>query len=83
MELRPGAVLNVGFDVQQRHHVPGVRGGGSRRERQREPRLEVERDILPQMGFRPPIAEPVREMAPELSGEERLPARLFAGFAGE
>jgi acyl CoA:acetate/3-ketoacid CoA transferase len=44
------------------------------------PGLDLERDILPQLGFRPLIREPLGRMAPELFGEAPLPAALFAQF---
>ena len=44
------------------------------------PGLDLERDILPQLGFRPPIKEPLGLMAPELYGEAPLPAALFPQF---
>jgi acyl CoA:acetate/3-ketoacid CoA transferase len=44
------------------------------------PGLDLERDILPRLGFRPPIKEPLGLMAPELFGEETLPAALFPQF---
>jgi acyl CoA:acetate/3-ketoacid CoA transferase len=44
------------------------------------PGLDLERDILPQLGFRPLIKEPLGLMAPELFGEAPLPAALFPQF---
>ena len=44
------------------------------------PGLDLERDILPQLGFRPPIKEPLGLMAPELYGKAPLPAALFPQF---
>ena len=44
------------------------------------PGLDLERDILPQLSFRPRIAEPLREMDAELFLDAPLPARLFAAF---
>jgi acyl CoA:acetate/3-ketoacid CoA transferase len=41
--------------------------------------IDLERDLFPQLGFRPALAEPVRNMPPELFVEESLPRRLF-GF---
>ncbi|MBI4875876.1 MAG: hypothetical protein HY822_14665 [Acidobacteria bacterium] len=44
------------------------------------PGLEVERDVLPQLGFRPLVKEPLDVMSPELFREEKLPGRLFSKF---
>ena len=44
------------------------------------PGLEFERDIMPQLGFRPAVKEPLGVMAPELFREEPLPAALFPHF---
>jgi acyl CoA:acetate/3-ketoacid CoA transferase len=44
------------------------------------PGLDLERDLLPQLGFRPRIASPLPVMAPELYSAEPLPARLFPRF---
>ncbi len=45
------------------------------------PGLDFERDILPQMGFRPKLAEPLPTMAPELFAENLLPRNLFRQFS--
>jgi propionate CoA-transferase len=45
------------------------------------PGLDLERDILPQLGFVPPMAEPLRTMPRELFAEEPLPRRLFRHYA--
>lgn len=44
------------------------------------PGLNLERDVLPQLGFRPLLKEPLGIMPPELFREERLPAALFPQF---
>jgi propionate CoA-transferase len=44
------------------------------------PGLEAERDLFPQMGFRPLVANPLRTMAAELFHEETLPRALFDAF---
>jgi propionate CoA-transferase len=44
------------------------------------PGLDFERDILPQMGFRPLVAEPLRAMPEALFREELLPRELFANY---
>ncbi|MCX6636619.1 MAG: hypothetical protein NT090_16280 [Acidobacteria bacterium] len=44
------------------------------------PGLEFERDILPKLGFRQAVKEPLGVMAPELFREEPLPAALFPQF---
>lgn len=44
------------------------------------PGVDLERDILPQMGFRPLLADPLRPMAPELFREEPLPRSLFKNY---
>jgi propionate CoA-transferase len=44
------------------------------------PGIEVERDILPQLGFKPRIAEPLRPMAAELFRDGLLPRSLFSNF---
>jgi len=45
------------------------------------PGLDLENDILPQLGFRPALADPLRTMAPELFAEGPLPARLFRYYS--
>lgn len=45
------------------------------------PGLDAERDILPQMGFRPAISQPLRIMAPELFLDALMPRSLFGRFA--
>jgi propionate CoA-transferase len=45
------------------------------------PGLQPERDLFPQMGFRPHIAENCRTMDTALFKEEILPDRLFPRFA--
>jgi propionate CoA-transferase len=47
------------------------------------PGLDPERDIFPQMGFRPLVAEPPRRMPAELFREELLPRRLFSRMPQE
>jgi propionate CoA-transferase len=44
------------------------------------PGMELERDIFPQLGFRPLVAEPVKPMAAELFRDELLPRKLFSYF---
>lgn len=41
------------------------------------PGLDPERDIMPKLGFRPPMADPVKTMAPELFRDDLLPDSLF------
>ncbi len=41
------------------------------------PGVDLERDLIRQMGFRPILADPIRQMPPEIFREERLPPRLF------
>ena len=45
------------------------------------PGLDPERDIFPQMGFRPVVSENCRTMAPELFRDQPLPRDLFPLFA--
>lgn len=45
------------------------------------PGLDFERDLAPQLGFRPLIQEPLKRMAPELYRDAPLPASLFPQFA--
>ncbi|HYM11942.1 MAG TPA: CoA-transferase [Bryobacterales bacterium] len=44
------------------------------------PGLSVERDILPQMAFRPAVASPLKQMLPELFQPDVLPRPLFRHF---
>jgi propionate CoA-transferase len=46
------------------------------------PGVELERDVISQMGFRPQIAEPLGAMAPEIFADTALPAKLFPRFQG-
>lgn len=46
------------------------------------PGVDLERDLLPQLGFRPLIAETLCEMPPEIFAEAPLPARLFRYYGG-
>ena len=41
------------------------------------PGIDIERDLMPQLGFKPLVAEPMGTMAAELFGEDALPRRLF------
>ncbi len=41
------------------------------------PGIDLERDLYPQMGFRPRLAQPLRTMPAELFEDELLPRRLF------
>ena len=41
------------------------------------PGIDIERDLMPQLGFKPLMAEPMGAMAAELFCEEALPRRLF------
>ena len=43
--------------------------------------VDLERDVLPQMGFRPVMADPVRTMAPELFSAGPLPRSLFQRYS--
>jgi propionate CoA-transferase len=45
------------------------------------PGVDIERDLLPQLGFKPLIREPVGRMAPELFVDQPLPLRLFRHYA--
>ncbi|MDA1312804.1 MAG: hypothetical protein O2968_05670 [Acidobacteria bacterium] len=45
------------------------------------PGIDLERDLFPQLGFRPVIAEPLRTMAKELFSDELLPRTLFRFYA--
>jgi propionate CoA-transferase len=47
------------------------------------PDLDLERDVLPQLGFRPLISDQLRRMPRELFEHDRLPDHLFAGFAAK
>ena len=44
------------------------------------PGIDPERDLFPQMGFRPLLADPVRTMPAELFRKEPLPKRLFRNY---
>ena len=46
------------------------------------PGADIERDVFAQMGFRPPVSENLRTMAPELFVDAPLPGGLFPQFAG-
>ena len=41
------------------------------------PGIDIERDLMPQLGFRPMMADPMGAMAAELFCEDALPQRLF------
>jgi propionate CoA-transferase len=43
--------------------------------------VDLERDVLPQMGFRPAMADPVRTMAPELFSGGPVPRSLFQRYS--
>lgn len=45
------------------------------------PGIDVERDIIPQLGFRPLLAEPMAVMAPEVFRNDPLPRKLFRFYA--
>lgn len=45
------------------------------------PGLDLDKDLLPQMGFRPPVADPLKLMPAELFREGPLPMELFRNFA--
>jgi propionate CoA-transferase len=45
------------------------------------PGVDIERDLLPQLGFKPLMREPVGLMAPELFVDQPLPLRLFRHYA--
>ena len=45
------------------------------------PGLEVEADIVPQMGFRPLVSPRLKRMTADLFAPQRLPESLFLGFA--
>ena len=45
------------------------------------PGIDFERDIAPQLGFRPAMADPVATMSPELFAEASLPRSLFRHYA--
>jgi propionate CoA-transferase len=45
------------------------------------PGLDPERDIFPQMGFRPPVSETCRTMPVALFRDAPLPRELFPRFA--
>jgi propionate CoA-transferase len=47
------------------------------------PGLDPERDIFPQMGFRPPVSENCRTMPAELFRDAPLPEGLFPKFDRE
>ncbi len=47
------------------------------------PGLNLEGDILPQLGFVPPMADPLRTMPSELFGEGPLPRHLFRYYAAQ
>ncbi len=44
------------------------------------PGVDLEGDLIPQMGFRPALAEPLRTMAAELFSEPPLPGSLFRQY---
>jgi propionate CoA-transferase len=44
------------------------------------PGIDLERDLFPQLGFRPALAQPVRTMAAELFSEDLLPRGLFRSY---
>ena len=43
--------------------------------------IDFDRDVLPQLGFRPLIADPIRTMPPELFADGLLPSSLFQHYA--
>jgi propionate CoA-transferase len=45
------------------------------------PGVDLERDLLPQLGFRPAISKSLREMPREIFVDELLPSRLFRHYA--
>ena len=45
------------------------------------PGVDLERDLLPQMDFRPAISPNLRTMAAELFRPEALPGTFFPAFA--
>jgi len=45
------------------------------------PGVDLERDVMPQLGFRPRVADELRMMPAELFRPEKLPDRLFSRFA--
>lgn len=45
------------------------------------PGVDIERDLLPQLGFKPLMREPLGQMAPELFVDRPLPMRLFRHYA--
>jgi propionate CoA-transferase len=44
------------------------------------PGVDLEKDLLPQLGFRPLISDSLREMPRELFAEAVLPERLFRHY---
>jgi propionate CoA-transferase len=44
------------------------------------PGVDLERDLLPQLGFRPEVSPSLREMPPEIFAEAPLPAGLFRNY---
>ena len=45
------------------------------------PGIDLDRDVLPQLGFRPLIADPIQTMPAELFDDPLLPNRLFQHYA--
>ncbi|MCP5116603.1 MAG: hypothetical protein GY953_37720, partial [bacterium] len=44
------------------------------------PGVDLEEDLIPQLGFRPAMADPVRTMPLELFRDELLPENLFRNY---
>jgi propionate CoA-transferase len=45
------------------------------------PETDLERDLIPQLGFCPLLADPLKVMSPELFAEAPLPSHCFPSFA--
>ena len=45
------------------------------------PGIDLDRDVLPQLGFRPLIADPIQTMPAELFADPLLPNGLFQHYA--
>jgi propionate CoA-transferase len=45
------------------------------------PGVDLERDLLPQLGFRPKVSPSLREMPREIFADAPLPARLFRNYS--
>ena len=46
------------------------------------PGVDIEKDLLPQLGFRPKLSRNLRQMPPDLFAPERLPSEMFENFSG-